>query len=107
MLKCEWQGDFKMNNRIVKNNIKNALFFSYSIICSTVFFVVYLGLKNEYWDTEKEIDQLEYSKIEYSNKIKSLKRQKNILIQSVEQVAYDDYGFITPDPEPFIILIDE
>ena len=96
-----------MNNRIVKNNIKNALFFSYSIICSTVFFVVYLGLKNEYWDTEKEIDQLEYSKIEYSNKIKSLKRQKNILIQSVEQVAYHDYGFITPDPEPFIILIDE
>ena len=96
-----------MNNRIVKNNIKNALFFSYSIICSTAFFVIYLGLKNEYWDIEEEVKQLEYSKIQYNNKIKSLKRQKNLLIQSVEQIAYEDYGFVTPDPEPFIILMED
>ena len=96
-----------MNRRIVKSNIKNTLFFSYSIICSTAFFVIHLALKNEYSSIEDKIDGLEHSKIQYKNKIKSLKRQRNLLIEGVEELAHKNYGFITPDPEPFVIIMDD
>tara|TARA_B100000530_G_C15832631_1_gene438041 strand:+ start:501 stop:797 length:297 start_codon:yes stop_codon:yes gene_type:complete len=95
-----------MNKRIVKNNIRNTLFFSYSIICSTAFFVIHLTLKNEHSSIENKIDNLKYSEAQYENKIKSLRRQRNLLIESVEELAYEDYGFIIPDPEPLVIIMD-
>ena len=95
-----------MNKRIVKNNIKNTLFFSYSIICSTAFFVIHLTLKNEHSSIENKIHNLKYSESQYENKIKSLRRQRNLLIESVEELAYEDYGFIIPDPEPLVIIMD-
>ena len=95
-----------MNKRIVKNNIKSTLFFSYSVIFSTVFFVGYLALKNECWDIENEVVSLQKSKNQYENKIKSLKRQRNLLIRSAEHIAIQDYGFIVPDPEPLVIIMD-
>ena len=96
-----------MNKRIVKNNIKNTLFFSYSVIFSTLFCIIYLGIKNTYWDIEGDIQKLRYSKAKYSNNIKSLERKRNLLIRSVEDVASRDIGFVLPDPQPFIIIMDD
>jgi len=96
-----------MNKGIIKNNIKNTLFFSYSVIFSTLFCLSYLGIKNTYWDIESDIQKLEHSKSQHSNKIKSLKRQRNLLIASVEEMASQSYGFEIPDPEPLVIIIPE
>ena len=96
-----------MNKRIVKNNIKSTLFFSCSVIFSTVFFVGYLALKNECWDIENEVALLQKSKNQYQNKIKSLKRQRDLLVRSAEHIAIQDYGFIVPDPEPLVIIMDD
>ena len=96
-----------MNKRIVKNNIKNTLFFSYSVIFSTLFCITYLGIKNTYWSIEQDIQELKYSKLKHSNNIKSLKRKKNLLVRSVEEVASADIGLIIPDPQPFIIIMDD
>ena len=94
-----------MNKRVVKTNIKKTLFFSYSVIFSTLFFLTYLGLKNECWDIEKEIGTLEQNKYKYSNNIKSLKRKKSLLIRSAEQVALNKYNLIIPDPQPIVIMV--
>ena len=106
-LKCVLQEDCKLNKRIIKNNIKNTLFFSYSVIFSTLFCLTYLGIKNTYWDIERDIQNLKYSKSKHSNNIKSLERKKNLLIRSVEDIALKDIGFTTPDPQPFMIIMDE
>jgi len=96
-----------MNKGIIKNNIKNTLFFSYSVIFSTLFCLSYLGIKNTYWDIESDIQKLEQNKLQHSNKIKSLKRQRNLLLASVEEMASQNYGFEVPDPEPLVIIIAE
>ena len=96
-----------MDKRIIKSNIKKTLFFSYSIIFSTLFFVTYLALKNEYWDIQDEIKILNQSKNKYSNNIKSLKRKRSLLIQAVESIASKDYNFNVPDPQPFVVIMDK
>jgi len=96
-----------LNKRIIKNNIKNTLFFSYSVVFSTLFCITYLGIKNTYWNIEKDIQELKYSKSKHSNSIKSLKRKKNLLIRSVENVASAVIGLVIPDPQPFIIVMDD
>jgi len=96
-----------LNSRIVKSNIKKTLFFSYSVIFSTIFFLTYLSLKTECRKNSREINALEKSRFKYSNNVKSLKRKKNILLQSVEDLATQNYSFIIPDPQPFIIIMNE
>ena len=96
-----------MNKKIVKNNIKKTLFFSYSVIFSTLFFLTYLSLKNECRKNDEQIKNLENSKSKYSNNIKSLKRKRTLLVQSVEGIAAKNYSFIVPDPEPFIVIMDD
>ena len=96
-----------MNSRIVKSNIKKTLFFSYSVIFSTIFFLTYLSLKTECRKNSREINTLEKSRFKSSNNIKSLKRKKNLLLQSVEDLAVQNYNFIIPDPQPFIVIMNE
>ena len=107
MLRCEWLWGCELNKRILKRNIKKTLFFSYSVIFSTLFFLIYLVLKTECWNIDREIKDLERSKYKYSSNIKSLKRKKNLLIRSVEDVALVDYRFVIPDPQPFVVLMDD
>ena len=95
-----------MNKRIVKNNIKKTLFFSYSVIFSTLFFLTFLYLKNECRRIDKEIRYLEDDKHKYSNNLKSLKRKRDLLVRNVEDIASENYSFVIPDPLPFIIFTD-
>jgi len=94
-----------MNKRVIKNNIKNTLFFSYSVIFSTLFCLTYLWLKNTCWGIENDIQKLSYSRLQHTNKVKSLKRKKNLSIRSIEEIASRDYGFYTPDPEPLVVIM--
>ena len=87
------------------NNIKNTLFFSYSVIFSTLFFLTYLWLKNTCWGIENDIQKLSYSKLQHTNKVKSLNRKRNLSIRSIEGVASKNYGFHTPDPEPLVVIM--
>ena len=96
-----------MTKNIIGNNIKNTLFFSSSMILSTLFFLTYLGLKTEYRTTQDKIDALKKSKAKYENNIKSLRRKKDLLIRSIEISASEEYGFTTPEPQPFIVLMND
>ena len=87
------------------NNIYITLFFFYSVIFSTLFFLTYLWLKNTCWGIENDIQKLSYSKLQHTNKVKSLKRKRNLSIRSIEEVASKNYGFHTPAPEPLVVIM--
>ena len=73
-----------------------------NIILSTLFFVIYLAIKNECWDIQNDLKSLTKSKIKYSNNIKSLNHKKYKLIQSIENRA-SKIGLVAPDPQPIVI----
>ena len=63
-------------------------------------------MKNTYREIDRDIQALKYSMSKHTNNIKSLERKRNLLIRSVEDMALRDIGLITPDPQPFIIIMD-
>ena len=92
---------------MIKRNIRKTLFFSSSIILSTLFFAIYLVTKNEcqsIHDNQKSIKQEQYN---CEDALKSLKRIKDGLIISIEETASENYKLITPDPQPIIVFMDE
>lgn len=92
-----------MKKRTTISNVKKTLFFSSSVIFSTLFFVIFLAIKHECLSAQNEISQLKKTHINYHNKIKSLTRKKVLLIQTVEKIALEDFGFITPSPQAVVI----
>ena len=96
-----------MRQRILKNNIKKTIYFSSSIILSTLFFVIYLITKNECIYIEDDIKSLKKTKYAHIDKVNSLKREKNLLTQNIEEIALERYRLIIPSPEPTTISMDE
>tara|TARA_B100001250_G_C19725606_1_gene755906 strand:+ start:850 stop:1143 length:294 start_codon:yes stop_codon:yes gene_type:complete len=96
-----------MRQRILKNNIKKTIYFSSSIILSTLFFVIYLITKNECISIQNDIKSLKKTKYAHIDKVNSLKREKNLLTQNIEEIALERYRFIVPSPEPTTISMDE
>jgi len=92
-----------MKKRIVKNNIKKTLFFSYSIIFSTLFFVSILMTHNQCDHINNNLKLLHKKKYNSENRIKSLNRKKSLRINSIENIAYKQLDFIVPEPQPTII----
>ena len=95
-----------MNRRIIKDNIKKTLFFSSSIILSTSFFATYLIVKNECQSIEYSLKETYQEKKICDNTIKSLNHKKNQLIDSIDDIASSEHGFVTPDPESIVVSMD-
>ena len=94
-----------MSKRLIKNNIKKALFFSSSIILSTSFFATYLIIKNACHALNDQLKNQAQEEQECNNNIKSLNRKKNQAISSLDKLVSDKYGFVTPDPEGIIVFM--
>ena len=95
-----------MKKRTVKNNIKKTLFFSYSIIFSTLFFILILITQNECSRITNNLKLLNQSKYTFENRVKSLSRKKSLIIHSIENLANERFDFITPEPQPTTITMD-
>ena len=85
------------------------VFFFVSIFFGSLFFILFISLKNECVFTRNEIYHLEniknkhVSRIKvYSSKIKLLSRKANI-----EKIASERFDFYTAQPESLIVYIDD
>ena len=95
-----------MTRKTIKHNIKKTLFFSSSVILSTLFFVIYLVTKNECQSIRNNQESIKQELYNCKDTLKSLKRIKDGLIISIEETASKNYRFITPDPQPIIVFMD-
>ena len=96
-----------MKRKTIKHNIKKTLFFSSSIILSTLFFAIYLVTKNECQSIQNNQKDIEKELHSCENTQKSLNRKKTQFIQSIEQIAFEDYNLVTPDPQSIIVFMDD
>jgi len=94
-----------LKKKIIKSNLKKTLFFSSSIIFSTLFGILYLVTQTECKNLQSDLKTYSINKNKYSDKIKSLRRKRIQLIQSIENTALTDYDLIVPDPEPIIVYM--
>ena len=92
---------------MIKNNVKKTLFFSSSIIFSSLFCVVYLVAQTECRSLQSDLKIYNKNKSKCIDKIKSLKRKRIQLIESVENIALNEYQLVLPDPEPLIVYKDD
>ncbi len=95
-----------MRQKVLKNNIKKTIYFSSSIILSTLFFVIYLITKNECLYVQDDIKSFKKAKYAHIDKVNSLRRNKNLLTQEIEKIALEKYKFTIPSPEPITISMD-
>ena len=105
MLRCVLQKGCRMSKKTIKSNIQKTLFFASSIILSTLFLIIFLVTKTECLSLTEDLQILNQKKNKYLTKIKSLNRKKAILIESIEQIAAENYNYTTPDPQPVIVSI--
>ena len=96
-----------MQEKTIKKNIKTTLFFSYSIIFSTLYGVLYLATMNECKSLQKDLNSQNKNINKYVDKIKSLNHKKLQLTQSIENTALESYNLIIPGPQPIIVFMDK
>ena len=96
-----------MSRKTIKHNIKKTLFFSSSVIFSTLFFAIYLVTKNECQSIRDNQGDIKQELYNCENTLKSLKRKKAQLIQSIEQTASENYDLVIPDPQSIIVFMNE
>jgi len=87
----------------------NFTFFFVSICFSSLFFILFISLKNECVFTRNEIYHLENIKDQHISRIKIFSSKINLLSRKahIEKVASEKFNFYTPQPESLIVYIDD
>ncbi len=92
-----------------KTSFTDLIFFFVTVATITIYFLLYLTIRNESINIHASIQKLNNKRITYINKLNLLRsEQKSLSSQSrIERVARDKFSMHTPVPESLIIYMDD
>ena len=90
-------------------SISDFLFFFWSVLFTSSFFISFITIKNDCIFLSNEIAHLENILANHESRVKVLSGEKNnfILQNHIEKIAAEKFGFHIPPPESLIVVVED